>query len=145
MTIVLEGIYSDGHRTVSRIWADLSAGHVQEFPRIQQCYPGTFNVQTVQEYLPPVDEKFRAAACALGREDGNHISPCARVIGINGRPITCWFYRGGHAGENILELLSERPLASLLGVRPGDSIVLEVEEVAEGTEGMPLSPRSAEQ
>jgi hypothetical protein len=145
VTIVLEGIYSDGHRTVSRIWAELTAGHVQEFPRIQQCHPGTFNVQTVREYFPPEDEKFRADARALGREDGNHIAPCARVTRINGRTITCWFYRGGHAGENILELLSEQPLASLLGVRPGDSIVLEVEEVAEGTEGMPLPPRSAEQ
>lgn len=142
MTVVLKGVYSDGHGTVSRIWADLSAGHVQESPRIRQCHPGTFNVETVQEYLPPGDGDFRAAARALGREDGNHVAPCARVIRINGRPITCWLYRGGHAGENILELLSEQRLVDVLGVRPGDQIEMEIEEVAVGTDAMPLPPRS---
>lgn len=139
--VLLEGVYSNGHGTVSGIWQSLSAAHAQEFPRVLRCCPGTFNVQvTHREYLPPRDEEFRAAARVLGRKDGNHISPCARVIQINGKPITCWLYRGGHGGENVLELLGEQRLTDILGVRAGDRISMVVEEVAAGTDGMPLAP-----
>ncbi len=141
---MLKGIYSGGHGTVSRTWEVLSAGHAHEFPGIPDCVPGTFNVRiTSQEYSPPRDDEFRGEARSLGREDGNHVAPCARVVRMNGIEVTCWIYRGGHGGENVLELLCRQNLADLLGVKSGDKIEMSIEEVELGTEGMPSRPAPA--
>jgi hypothetical protein len=139
-TIELHGHYRSGHGTVSTTWDCLSAGHIHEFPQIETCDRGTFNVEV--PYTPPNDEKYRKMAkeLQLPRDDGNHISPCARITHINGHAITCRIYRGGHGGENILELLSECRLAGHLGLKPGDGVTITIEEVDEGTENMPSAP-----
>lgn len=137
-TIELHGHYRSGHGTVSTLWDSLSAGHVHEFPQIEACVRGTFNVEV--PYTPPNDEKYRRMAKELYRDDGNHISPCARITHINDRAITCWIYRGGHGGENILELLSEHRLSDRLNLKSGNSVTITIEEVDEGTENMPSAP-----
>lgn len=137
-TIVLNGHYRSGHGTVSTIWDSLSDGHIHEFPKINSCASGTFNVEV--PYTPPNDEKYRKMAKELHRDDGNHISPCARITHINGHAVTCWIYRGGHVGENLLELLSEHRLAGHLSLNPGDRVEITIEEMEEGTENMPSAP-----
>lgn len=142
MEIILDGTYAEGHGTVSNDWKRVINDHVHEFRRLLNCHPGSFNVQTDREYVPPNDYEFREKAKALSnsRGDGNHVSPCARVIKINEMDVACWIYRGGHQGENILELLCEVKLADRLKVNYGDRIKLVVEEVVIGTAGMPSPP-----
>jgi hypothetical protein len=110
-----------------------------------RCAKGTFNVGLDVPYNPPGENKYRLMAVergkAVGRyQDGNHISPCARVVSINGQPVTAWIYRGGHRDHPVLELLSKRELAPFLGVKPGDELRLEIEELDEGSQDMPKAP-----
>jgi CTP-dependent riboflavin kinase len=84
-------------------------------------------------------------AMARGRsvkryEDGNYVSPCARVIEINGKAVEAWIYRGGHRDRPILELVSRNGLAERLSVRDGDAVTILIREVPEGTPGMPGPP-----
>lgn len=137
-TIRLDGNYCKGHGTVSTIWESLSDGHAHEFPQIKLCAPGTFNVKV--SYTPPNDEKYRKMSKELNRNDGNHISPCARITQINDQEITCWIYRGGHCMEDILELLSEQRLAEYLNLCLGDPVAITIEEIEEGTANMPSAP-----
>lgn len=137
-TTTLKGYYCKGDRTVSTCWDSLSGGHAHEFPQIKLCVKGTFNVKV--SYTPPNDEKYRKMAKQLNREDGNHISPCAKITQINNQPINCWIYRGGHVNEDILELLSEKKLSEYLNLKLGDDVAITIEEVEEGTVNMPSAP-----
>jgi hypothetical protein len=72
--------------------------------------------------------------------DGNHLSPRAKIVAINGKAVDAWFYRGGHQNLPVLELISEHKLATLLDVGDGGAITATVIEVEEGEVGMPGPP-----
>ena len=144
----ISGIYNErGCRYASPNWEQVCADHELEFPMINECHPGTFNVTLSQNslYTPPNESMYRALARARGLtvgryEDGNHVAPCSRVIQINSIPLVAWIYRGGHRDHPILELLAHQQLALMLGVSNGDKVELIIEEVPEGTEEMPGIP-----
>lgn len=132
--------------SVAKNWDGIVATHKDEFPSIQQCFPGTFNVWITEpeNYLPPDENRYRSLSTKFwGREKGHHISPVTIVSKINTVDVNCWIYRGGHEGQPVLELLSEEPLAAKLGIKPDGFVVLELTIVPEGTLGMPAVPGSA--
>ncbi|MBN1550395.1 hypothetical protein JW979_02950 [bacterium] len=147
----LNGLYQErGKRFVKEHWQQV-CNDCQEFPQIRECCPGTFNIRlTSGDYKPPGDEKFREMARKRGKsvkryEHGNHVSPTARVTEINGIEVVVWIYRGGHfrnkmPDNSILELLSIEKLSDLLSLKNGDPVYVDIEEVSEGTTGMPTSP-----
>ena len=146
--VVVQGVYSHrGSRHVSEKWQQVCADHEDEFPAIRNCCPGTFNVVVPADarYTPPGDSLYRSMAKERGRtvnryEDENHISPRAKVVAINGVALEAWIYRGGHGCQPILELLSRQNLAKTLSLQNEDQITLVIEEVQEGTQGMPGPP-----
>ena len=143
--VLLEGTYKAHHSGhASTTWPVICSEHTQEFPRIERCVPGTFNVELDGEYRPPEDQRWRKSekkrGAPIGRYiDGNHLSPTARIIKMNGRTCEAWIYRGGHP-NTFLELISEANLSELLKLKHGDRVILTVEEMSEGTCGMPLPP-----
>ena len=97
------------------------------------------------EYFPPDDLEYRKRAKKRGEpvkryEHGNHLSPRARVIEINGQEIAAWIYRGGNPERHILELVSAQRLAEHLSIQNGDKLTVVIMEVEEGTIGMPMPP-----
>lgn len=129
--------------SVSKNWEGIVAAHKDEFPAIQECIPGTFNVWITkpENYLPPSEQKYRKLSAEhWNREKGHHISPVAKVTMINGIDVECWIYRGGHEGQPVLELLSKEELETKLGVQPGKLLTLELEILPEGALGMPAVP-----
>ena len=147
-----KGIYQErGKRFVGDHWQQIINDHIEEFPQIMECCPGTFNIQlTDGEYKPPRDESYREMARRRGKsvdryEHGNHISPTAKVTELNGIDVIAWNYRGGHfkngmPDNSIMELLSVEKLSDLLSLKNGDSVIVTIEEVSEGSNGMPLPP-----
>jgi len=136
---------ASGH--VTKFWEQICADHEEEFPKIHQCEPGTFNVLVSDQppYLPPDDEKYRAMARERGRRsnwyaDGNHISPRAKVVAINNKEVEAWIYRGGHTDKPVLELLSPVKLSEKALLRHGDAVALLIDEPSEGSPGMPCPP-----
>jgi hypothetical protein len=96
-------------------------------------------------YAPPDDSQYRRRAMRRGRpvrryEDGNHLSPRAKVIEMNGKPVEAWIYRGGHRKRPVLELVSDRRLAEYLTLNDGDAVTALIIEVPDGTPGMPGPP-----
>ena len=78
---------------------------------------------------------------AVGRyEHGNYLSPCAKVVEINGREVEAWLYRGGNPKAYTLELISRQKLNELLNIQNGDDLNVVIMEVEEGTIDMPKSP-----
>jgi len=71
--------------------------------------------------------------------DGNHISPRAKVIEINGHHIEAWIYRGGH-GHHVLELIARECISSRFDISDGDTVHLRIEHFPEGKLGMPKAP-----
>lgn len=146
--ITVGGTYSrNATRHVSSHWDQVCADHEEEFPAIRECYPGTFNVvlHAGERYTPPGESAYRDRAKARGRpvgryEHGNHMSPRARVVEMNGKPVEAWIYRGGHPAGAVIELISFVPLASTVGLQDQDIVTLLIDEVAEGTSGMPACP-----
>jgi len=135
----------DADGTVSRIWATLVDTHKGEFPTISECVPGTFNVLISDpgDYFPPDDKRYRELSTKYWkREEGHHISPVAKITHINDKKVECWIYRGGHADQPILELLSKIPLASTLGIAPNQMVTLLLKTLPEGSPGMPDVPGS---
>ena len=137
-----------GTRHAGDHWEQVSADHAEEFPTIRECVPGTFNVRMASSptYEPPDDARYRCQARMRGRsvgryQDGNHISPRARVVAINGTQLEAWLYRGGNAPA-ILELVSRHWLAEALRVKDGAKVTVEIEELPEGAAGMPAPPPS---
>jgi hypothetical protein len=137
-------------RHVSTHWEQVCADHEDEFPEIRQCSPGTFNVLITDTlaYVPPGEAEYRSRATERGRsvkryEDGNHLSPRAKMIEINKKPVEAWLYRGGHRSRPVLELVSRCRLVEHFSVRDGDALTLRLIEVPEGTAGMPSRPPSS--
>ncbi len=113
--VTVMGTYSRGYGYASNHWEQICAEHEEEFPQIRQCHPGTFNVRMEAPYKPPGEDEYRRMARERGQTtgryaDGNHLSPRAKVIEINGKPVEAWIYRGGHDNTS-LELLSACQLA----------------------------------
>ena len=144
--VTLTGTYSHREsRHVSSNWAQICADHEEEFPEIRACHPGTFNVVLANSYRPPDDDALRQKARARGLSvrryvDGNHVSPTAKVVEINGKPVDAWIYRGGHGGRPVVELLSRLALADYLRLSDGSSVSLIIVEHPESQEGMPGMP-----
>jgi hypothetical protein len=146
--VTVNGKYSHiESRHVSTHWDQIKADHEEEFPQIHLCHPGTFNMVMTDgaPYTPPDDSEYRRRAKARGRpvkryEDGNHLSPRAKVIQMNGKTVEAWIYRGGHRDRPVLELVSRCPLAEHLAVHNGDAVTALIVEVSEGTPGMPGPP-----
>ena len=61
------------------------------------------------------------------------------MIEINGKPLMAWLYRGG-LPDDVIELLCERKLSAFLALTKGQNVTIVVEEVPEGTPGMPAPP-----
>jgi hypothetical protein len=128
-------------------WRQICNEHSEEFSRISTCHPGTFNLILTQpkEYAPPGDLQYRIKAKERGKAVGryvygNHLSPRARVIQINGKDVEAWIYRGGHP-DSVLELISPDHLAAKLGVKSGDALSLVILEYAlDGMTGIPVLP-----
>ena len=146
--ISVNGTYIErASRHASEHWSQLCGDHDQEFPKIHACFPGTFNVLLNPDslYDPPCDAAYRERAQARGRavgryEDGNHLSPQAKIVAINGIPVEAWIYRGGHRTIPILELISCIRLANSLGLKDGDPVSLSILEITESTADMPAPP-----
>lgn len=145
-TIRVHGVYI-GHASgySSSHWNQICADHELEFPRIHQCHSGTLNVELAERYEPPDQERYKGMARARGAalgwyEDGNHISPSAKVIEINGKAIEAWIYCGGHNEKPVLELVSEIRIAHRLSLNDRGEVTLLIREVPEGSEGMPSPP-----
>jgi hypothetical protein len=132
-------------RHVSSRWAQICADHEEEFPEIRQCFPGTFNIALSEQYLPPNEAVLRKQAKMRGQSvgryvDGNHVSPHAKVVEINGKPVEAWIYRGGHLSRPVLELLSRLNLAEHLQLADGAVVNLSIFEYPDGIAGMPGPP-----
>jgi CTP-dependent riboflavin kinase len=143
--IRITGTYSSGTQHSSSHWAQVCADHEDEFPLICECAEGTFNVcMTGDVYVPPNDEDYRLLAKERGRtvgryEDGNHLSPRAKVVQINGKHVEAWIYRGGH-NKSVLELVSRKKLVELLNLTDGEQITVVVMEISEEKPDMPKPP-----
>lgn len=137
------GQCEDAHGTVGKQWDRICTQHKDEFPYIRSLKSGTFNVVINENtpYAPPNDARYREMAKDRGLDygDGNHISPEARVIRVNGTRVQSWIYRGGH-GSTALELLSAYPLAEHLRIIPDSHVTIEIEEVPIHSFGMPSLP-----
>ncbi len=129
----LKGKHVSGNGWVSKKWTQICEDHQEQFPAINTCVSGSFNIQILDgSYVPPGDELYRRVS------SGNYISPRAKVIKINDKEVEAWIYCGGHPG-GTLELLS----ADRLCVKLEDSLEaldILIQEVPEGTEGMPQVP-----
>ncbi len=128
--VILKCVYrgkATGH--VSTHWATICDHHESELPGIRNFIPGSFNLilQEPRTYVPPNDHKFREEARHRGQREGNHISPLAKVIELNGRPVEAWLYRGGHPDDSV-ELLSKIRLKDFLGVLEGTEVIVSIEE-----------------
>src|SRR5258706_12844816 len=90
--VEVEGRYRQQHsRHVSSRWPQIRAGHEEEFRAIRKFHPGTFNVILIcpDAYEPPGETEYRTKARERGRSvgrsiDGNHLSPRAKVVEVNG-------------------------------------------------------------
>jgi hypothetical protein len=134
---------NSAHGTVANEWERICKQHQAEFPCIRTLHPGTFNLLLTERYDPPDDNRYREMAKKRGLQyliDGNHIAPCARVIEIDGHRVQCWIYRGGHGNEPVLELLSHYPLGRALEISENQNVKIIIEEVCEGSFGMPGLP-----
>ncbi len=146
--VIVNGTYCQhGSRHASTHWEQVCADHEEEFPQIRECIPGTFNMVLADDslYSPPNESKYRCMAQERGRavnryEDGNHLSPCSKVIEINNKSVLAWIYRGGHRNARILELVSRDPLAEYLNIKDGAEITAVIAEVPEGSPDMPAPP-----
>jgi len=144
----IRGIYvSKSTRHVSKHWAQVCKDHEMEFPQINYCTPGTFNVRITQEeiYVPPGDEDYRKKAKERGRtvgryQHGNYLSPRSKVVEINNKPVEAWIYCGGNPDNRVIELISQKKLSEYLGIENEDTISILVEHVPEETADMPLPP-----
>ena len=146
--VVIGGRYCRGYESASRNWKTICAEHEDEFPQIHECQPGTVNVILNSPYIPPEDAKYRQMARVRGQSigryrDGNHLSPLAKVIRINGKPVEAWIYRGGHRDGRVLELVSSCRVAEQFSLTASDPVTLEIVEFSEeGSPGMPGPPPS---
>jgi hypothetical protein len=146
VSVTLFGHYQLGTRHVSAHWNQVCLDHRDEFSSIGRCAKGTFNVLLDAPYVPPGEEQYRQKARERGKttegryRDGNHISPRVRVVEVNGHRVQAWIYRGGHGDQPVIELISEKELAPFLQVKKGDRLIVVLEEVPEGTPGMPKAP-----
>ena len=123
--IRLEGVYVQGWGSATPDWhRRICPMQEQLFPCIHQMAVGTFNVRLTSpgRYEPSDIRTLRQA-----NGDQSCISQVARVVEINGRLLEAWIYDGGWPDDTV-ELLSEVRLAETLGARPGDRIVLVVED-----------------
>jgi hypothetical protein len=125
---------ADGHGYVHQNWPTICSHHEGELPHIRQFAVGTFNLLLLEPtiYTPPHDREFKEAAKQRGQIGGNHISPLAKVIELNGKAIEAWFYRGGHQ-DCTIELLSRDTLKEFLGVKSGAEVLVTVEEYEKET------------
>lgn len=142
--VFLKGTYQSGDGYVSRrsSWEKICLEHRCEFPEIERCVPGSFNVKIENPpdgYIPPGEGCYLRMAQDAEHQAHPYVSPRARVTRINGIALTAWIYRGGHCPK-VLELLSCESIRCRLGVEPGASLVIELEEVEEGLPGMPSAP-----
>ena len=147
--IGLSGRQTTGHGSgySSSNWEQICADHEMEFPCIRQCFPGTLNVELPEIYEPPEQERYKRMAKERGANqqppwyiNGNHVSPRAKVIEINGKAFEAWIYCGGHHRKPVLELISKSKIAQELSLKDHDQVMLLVAEVAEGSCGMPAPP-----
>ena len=123
--IRLEGVYVQGWGSATPDWhRRICPMQEQCFPRIRQMVVGTFNVRLTSpgRYEPSDIRTLREA-----NGDQSCISQVSRVVEINGRLLEAWIYDGGWPDDTV-ELLSEVRLAETLGIRPGDKVVLIVED-----------------
>jgi CTP-dependent riboflavin kinase len=119
--------HATGH--VGSNWGTICDHHEDELPGIRGFTPGSFNL-TLREprtYVPPRDREFKEKARRKGQSGGNPISPLARVIELNGKPVEARLYRGGHPDDS-LELLSPIRLRDFLGVTDGTEVAVIIEE-----------------
>ena len=116
---------------VSSNWTTICQHHETELPDIRVFEPGSFNLTLRKPltYVPPCDREFKAAARGRGQDGGNHISPLAKVICLNGNSVEAWLYRGGHP-NNSLELFSKIRLKEFLRVSAGAEVIVIIEEKA---------------
>lgn len=136
-----------GFGSSSRQWSLICSDHVEEFPMITEMHAGTFNVKLDRNcpYRPPDDSKYikmakeRGVALGRGYGAGNHISPRAKVIEINGHHIEAWIYRG-HNSAHVLELITGINISESFRISDGDTIHLKIEHFPEGTSKMPGPP-----
>lgn len=141
---IVKGFYCSGDGYVGRPdnWARICKEHQEEFPHIQNCIPGSFNIRIIDPcsgYIPPDEQIYLDLKQDNEGKPHPYISPRTRVVSINDRCVLCWIYRGGH-GKSILELLSCLELKALLKLSPGASVSVKIEVVDEGTPGMPRRP-----
>ena len=138
-------MYAKGFGMVGNPVLAIFAEHAEEFPAIWQCVPGTFNVtlRNPPHYKPPRDDEWKARARRRGDgtgkyRDGNHVSPLAKVVKINGESLTAWIYRGGH--QDCLELLACERISDRLSLRYGMTVTLLIQEFADLQPDMPQPP-----
>jgi hypothetical protein len=147
---IIKGRYGRGKDWAAKNFDALIADHMEEFPDIACCAPGTLNVllEDPPDYAPPCDNKWKALARKRGASSGkytagHHISPLAKVVEINGVPLVAWIYRGGHevGGEDhALELMARERISERLGLTPGAGVTLRIQEFAKPQPGMPQPP-----
>jgi CTP-dependent riboflavin kinase len=128
--IVLKCTYVEhatGH--VGGNWSTICSHHEHELPEIRQFEAGSFNLKLrdPRTYVPPRDREFKEEARQRGQSGGNHISPLAKAVEVNGKVIEAWLYRGGHPDDTI-ELLSKIGLKKLLDIAHGAEVVVTIEE-----------------
>jgi hypothetical protein len=135
-TVEVCGCHTKGKGNVSKeeVWKAICAKYRKEFPQIHKCFRGTFNVKLAdgEEYTPPGDAGYKKRGAM------DYISPCAKVVAINDKPVEAWIFRGGFWKDNVIELLAE-PLPTDLTVE-GRRVVLKIEQFAEGELAMPPVP-----
>ncbi len=87
--VTVTGRYVVGNGYASSAFDQICEDHRREFPEIENCCPGTFNIEVTspEEYKPPRDEELRALARFRGEKfcAGNHISPLAPMVKIGAR------------------------------------------------------------
>ena len=144
--VIIRGKKTRGTISSTRNWFQICADHVEEFPLIMQMHKGTFNIALEQgcNYRPPGDSKYEQMAKDRGSSvnrygDGNHISPRAKVIAINERSFEAWIYRG-HNKARVLELIAYKRISETFSISDGDTVLLTIEHLPEGTPGMPDPP-----
>jgi CTP-dependent riboflavin kinase len=144
--VTISGKYCPGYGYVSTKWEQICAEHEEEFPKIRECHPGTFNVVMDSPYTPPGEAEYRRRARERGQSegrygDGNHLSPSAKVIEMNGKTVEAWIYRGGHGDRPLLEVVSSCRLVEQFSLGPGDAVTAGIVEFSEeGGPGMPGPP-----
>lgn len=143
--VTITGTYCRGNGYVSAKWEQICRDHEEEFPQIRRCHAGTFNIRLAAAYMPPGEEEYRQRARKRGQPvgryaDGNHLSPRAKVVTMNGKPAEAWIYRGGHPVTS-LELVSACALADYFSLHDGDTITATIVEFpVESAPDMPGAP-----